>query len=112
MLVEDKSFIPAIKNYFEYMKYSVRVSSVRKGYRTGKRVPDLILLYAGKQLRQFISTAKRIQNKVPRIKILYLAASEHPKFRGAMRDCGITFMAERVDIFRIYKRVERLRSES
>lgn len=111
MVVEDKSFIPAIKNYFLYMKFSVQVISTHKPYRIEKRASDLILLGAGKQHHRLISTLKRIQRKVPRIKILYLAASEPPKLRDAISVCGAVFMRERVDLFRIYKRVERLRKE-
>lgn|SRR3989338_6810913 len=111
MVVEDKSFIPAIKNYFLYMKFSVQVNSTHEPYRIGKKASDLILLGAGKQHHRLISTLKKIQRKVPRIRILYLAASEPPKFRDVISGCGAVFMRERMDLFRIYNRVERLRKE-
>ena len=111
MVVEDKSFILAIRNYFLYMKFSVQVISIHRPYRIGKRASDLILLGAGKQHHRLISELKKIQHKIPRVKMLYLAASEPAKLRDAISGCGAAFMRERVDLFRIYKWVERLRKE-
>ncbi|MDP2629305.1 MAG: hypothetical protein Q8P45_01175 [Candidatus Harrisonbacteria bacterium] len=110
MVVEDKSFILAIRNYFLYMKFSVQVISIHKPYRIRNRASDLILLSAGKHHR-LISELKKIQHQVPRVKMLYLAASEPAKLRAAISGCGAAFMRERVNLFRIYKWVERLRKK-
>lgn len=112
MIIEDKSFIPVIKNYFLYMKFSVRVISMREQYRIERKTSDLILLGSGKRPHLLISTVKALQRKIPGIKILCLSASKTQKLPNTIGGVGTAFIRERADLFRIYKRIEQLRKEA
>jgi len=109
LLVEDKKFIPAIKNYFQYLKYWVRVVSGDRRLRTRKNVPDLLILRVGARSRQVSFAIKKVYGKPPYVKTLYLAVLKDRKLQNAMRKHGIIVMIETRDLYRIYKRVERLR---
>lgn len=109
LLVEDEKFIPGIRNYFQYLKYSVRVASPGKRLRIGQNAPDLIIIRVNAAEQDVLTVVRDIQARLSEAQTLYLAASQNSKLERVLGKHGIMMVVETGDLNRIHRRIERLR---
>jgi DNA-binding response OmpR family regulator len=111
IVVEDPTLADALKNFFEYIKFPYRVSSINsRKFITGNF--ETMLLAVHTQTKQLPLLIQKMKRKFRSLKVIFLIKKEGSEIRKLLgKKKQGQFFYKTQDLMRIYGTVKRLREE-